>query len=81
MIPHTLVLEPGLRVYKIYNGYWFFGRPTVEELRLDLRATLKHCRPDWDIDSAEQQAAWAKGEKMGFYPYGKTQAQVLSEQD
>jgi len=31
MIPHTLVLEPGLRVYKIYNGYWFFGRPTVEE--------------------------------------------------
>jgi hypothetical protein len=31
------VLEPGLRIYKIYNGYWFFGRPTVEELRLDLR--------------------------------------------
>src|SRR5215467_118654 len=25
MIPHTLVLKPGLRVYKIYNGYWFFG--------------------------------------------------------
>jgi peroxiredoxin len=24
MIPHTVVLEPGLRVYKIYNGYWFF---------------------------------------------------------
>ena len=37
MIPHTLVLEPGLRIYKIYNGYWFFGRPTVEELRHDLR--------------------------------------------
>src|SRR5207244_3629794 len=34
MIPHTLVLEPGLRVFKIYNGYWFFGRPTLEELRL-----------------------------------------------
>ena len=63
MIPHTLVLEPGLRVYKIYNGYWFFGRPTVEELRLDLRAVLQRCRPDWDIGSAEQRAAWAKGEK------------------
>ena len=25
MIPHTVVLEPGLRVYKIYNGYSFFG--------------------------------------------------------
>jgi peroxiredoxin len=81
MIPHTLVLEPGLRVYKIYNGYWFFGRPTVEELRLDLRAVLKCCRPDWDIDTKEQRAAWAKGEKTGFYPYGKTQAQVLREED
>src|SRR5499425_641766 len=27
MIPHTIVLEPGLVIYKIYNGYWFFGRP------------------------------------------------------
>jgi len=81
MIPHTLVLEPGLRVYKIYNGYWFFGRPTVEELRLDLRAVLMRCRPDWDIGSAEQRTAWERGEKAGFYPYGKTQAQVLTEQE
>ncbi len=81
MIPHTLVLEPGLRVYKIYNGYWFFGRPTVEELRLDLRVVLERCRPDWNIETAEQRAAWAQGEKRGFYPYGKSQAQVLSEQD
>jgi peroxiredoxin len=81
MIPHTLVLEPGLRVYKIYNGYWFFGRPTVEELRLDLRAVLQRCRPDWDISRAEQRAAWANGEKGAFYPYGKTRAQVLAEQD
>jgi len=81
MIPHTLVLEPGLRVYKLYNGYWFFGRPTVEELRLDLRAVLKRCRPDWDIDNPELRAAWAKGEKQRFHPYGKTQAQVFAEQE
>ncbi len=81
MIPHTLVLEPGLRVYKIYNGYWFFGRPTVEELRLDLRAVLQRCRPDWDISRAEQRAAWAKGDKAGFSPYGKSQAAVLAEND
>jgi len=79
MIPHTLVLEPGLRIHKIYNGYWFFGRPTVEELRLDLRAVLQRCRPDWDISSAEQRAAWASGDKAGFYPYGKSYAQVLAE--
>jgi peroxiredoxin len=81
MIPHTLVLEPGLRVYKIYMGYWFFGRPTVEELRLDLRAVLMRCRPDWDISSAEHRAAWEKGDKANFFPYGKTHAQTLAEQD
>jgi len=81
MIPHTLVLEPGLRIYKIYNGYWFFGRPTVEELRLDLRAVLQRCRPDWDISSAEQRTAWEKGDKGRFHPYGKTHAQELAEQD
>ena len=81
MIPHTLVLAPGLRVHKVYNGYWFFGRPTVEELRLDLRAVLRACRPDWDIASSELRAAWAKGDKTAFHPYGKTQAQLLAEQD
>jgi hypothetical protein len=81
MIPHTLVLEPGLRVYKVYNGYWFFGRPTVEELRLDLRAVVQRCRPDWDITGPEWRAAWEKGKKEKFYPYGKTRAQVLAEGD
>ena len=33
MIPHVIVLEPGLVIYKIYMGYWFFGRPTMEDLR------------------------------------------------
>jgi hypothetical protein len=81
MIPHTLVLEPGVLVYKIYNGYWFFGRPTVEELRLDLRATLRRCRPDWDIGSPKLRTAWANGEKGSFFPYGKGPAQSAAEQD
>jgi len=81
MIPHTVVLEPGLVVYKIYNGYWFFGRPTVEELRMDLRALLRKCRPDWDLTSPEARAAWARGEKNRFYPYGKTYAQVFADKD
>lgn len=46
MIPHTIVLEPGLIIFKIYNGYWYFGRPTNVELRQDLRAVLRKCRPD-----------------------------------
>ena len=46
MIPHVVVLEPGRVIHKIYNGYWFFGRPTVEDLRQDLRAVSRKCRPD-----------------------------------
>jgi peroxiredoxin len=81
MIPHVIVLEPGLVVYKIYNGYWFFGRPTIEELRQDLRAVLRKCRPDWDITTPELKAAWQQGRKELFYPYGKTYTQTLGEQD
>src|SRR6266550_4215076 len=53
MIPHVIVLESGLVIYKIYNGYWFFGRPTLEDLRHDLSAVTKKCRPDWDITTPE----------------------------
>jgi peroxiredoxin len=81
MIPHTIVLEPELIVHKIYNGYWFFGRPTMEELHQDLRAVLRKCRPDWDITTPELKAAWQRGEKDRFYPYGKTYAQVFAEQE
>jgi len=79
MIPHTFVIEPGLVIHKIYNGYWFFGRPTLEELRQDLRAVLKKCRPDWDITTPELKAAWQEGRKDLFYPYGRTYKQTLGE--
>jgi peroxiredoxin len=46
MIPHVIVLEPGLVIYRIYNGYWYFGRPTIEDLSQDLRAVIRKCRPD-----------------------------------
>jgi len=81
MLPYTIVLEPGLVVFKIYNGYWYFGRPTLEELRQDLRALTKKCRPDWDITDAEHKAAWSRGEKDSFYPYGKSYAKVFGQQD
>jgi len=81
MIPHTIVLEPGLVIYKIYMGYWFFGRPTIEELRQDLRAVIRKCRPDWDITTADMKAAWQQGRKELFYPYGKSYVETFTEQD
>ncbi len=81
MIPHTVVLEPGLRVHKVYSGYWFFGRPTVEELRLDLRTVLQRCRPDWDISDAAPRLAWNKGDRSGFYPYGRSDTPASNDHD
>ena len=45
MIPHTLVLKPGLVVHSIYNGYWFWGRPSVVDLWHDLRAVSQRDPP------------------------------------
>ena len=50
-IPYTFVLNGDREIYKIYNGWWFVGRPTVEELRHDLRALLAR-RADYDYDRA-----------------------------
>jgi peroxiredoxin len=81
MVPHTIVLAPELVVHKIYPGYWYFGRPTVEELRHDLRAVLSACRPDWDPLTPELRQAWERGDKSLHFPYGKSLAQVLKEGD
>ncbi|MCK1311035.1 MULTISPECIES: redoxin domain-containing protein [unclassified Bradyrhizobium] len=81
MIPHVIVLEPGLVIHKIYNGYWFFGRPTVEELRQDLRAVGMKCRPDWDIAAPGLRALWDQGRREHFHPYGKAYVETLGERD
>ena len=70
MIPHTLVLEPGLIIYSVYNGYWYWGRPSPAQLRTDLRAVTEKVRPDWDITAPGQRDAWERGDKSAFWPYG-----------
>lgn len=69
MIPYTFVLEPGLVIYKIYMGYWFWGRPSTAELWQDLRAVTKQVRPDWDICAPGLEQAWQLGERDHFFPY------------
>ena len=51
MIPHTLVLKPGLVIHSVYNGYWFWGRPWFYDLWRDLRAATAEIRPDWDLST------------------------------
>ena len=45
MIPHTLVLKPGLVIHSVYNGYWFWGRPSFYDLWHDLRAATTDDHP------------------------------------
>jgi len=35
-------------VHRAYNGYWFWGRPTPEEIRQDMRAITMAIRDDWE---------------------------------
>ena len=81
MIPHTLVLEPELKIFKIYNGYWYWGRQSIEELWMDLRDVTRRIRPDWDITDPKLRAAWTEGRKQLFYPYGKSMADAFLKQN
>ena len=38
-----------MRGFPTANGWWFVGRPTVEELRMDYRALMSR-RPEWWYD-------------------------------
>ena len=67
MIPHTLVLKPRLVVYSIYNGYWFWGRPSVVDLWHDLRAVTSEIRPDWDLSAPGLRVAWNAGDLSKFH--------------
>ncbi len=53
-IPYTFILDRDRTIYKVYNGWWFVGRPTPEEIRMDLRALMSR-RPDW-VYSRERAA-------------------------
>lgn len=45
-IPYTFILDRDRNIHKIYNGWWFLGRPTAEDIRMDLRAIMSK-RADW----------------------------------
>lgn len=67
--PYTFVLRPDLTIHSIYNGWYFVGRPTLEELRRDLRAImemLSYYRYEaWDTPVVRRiripQHEWASG--------------------
>ena len=80
MIPHTIVLKPDLVIQKVYNGYYYWGRPSMAELHQDLREATREVREDWDITDPARRAEWDRDEKDRFWPYGsKSMERTLTE--
>lgn len=67
--PFTFVLRPDLTVHSIYDGWYFVGRPTLDELRRDLRAVMSSLAyypyEAWDTPDVKRiripQQEWAAG--------------------
>ena len=47
--PAAFTLYPDLRIQAAYNGYWYWGRATMEELRRDMRIITRQIRRDWAL--------------------------------
>jgi peroxiredoxin len=76
MIPYTLVLKPGLVIHSLYNGYWFWGRPSFYDLWRDLREATRESRPDWDLGAPGLRAAWEAGDLSSFHGWDKRPSQA-----
>lgn len=57
-VPHTVVVGPGLVVDKTYCGYWFWGRPSPQQLWVDLQDLFRRTKPDFDPTTPAARAAW-----------------------
>jgi peroxiredoxin len=47
--PAAFTLFPDLTIHRAYNGYWYWGRATMEELRRDMREITQRIREDWEV--------------------------------
>lgn len=46
--PTAFTLHPDLTIHRAYDGYWYWGRPTLEDLRQDMRAISREVREDFE---------------------------------
>src|SRR3954454_19978646 len=58
-VPHTVVLAPGLVIDKVYVGYWFWGRPSPNQLWEDLQDLHRRIKPDYAPTTPAARQAFA----------------------
>ena len=51
-VPAVFTLFPDLTIHRAYDGYWFWGRPTTDELCRDMREISAAIRADWAAPAA-----------------------------
>ena len=52
--PYAWLLLPDLTITAAWNGYWYWGRPTAEEIRLGFRDALRTVHSDtWRVPRTE----------------------------
>jgi peroxiredoxin len=55
-LPFTFLLDSNRVIRNVWCGFWYWGNPTIEELRLGLREITRAEQPTYD-----PQAVWAAG--------------------
>jgi hypothetical protein len=63
-VPHTLILAPGLILDTVYVGYWFWGRPSNEQLWGDLGDLHRRIRADFDPTLPAARLAWEDSRRV-----------------
>ena len=48
-VPFTFALLPDLTIHRIFNGWYFVGRPTPDELRITIREMIGRTVEDADF--------------------------------
>jgi peroxiredoxin len=55
-LPLTFVLDSQLRIRRSWNGFWFWGNPTPDEIRMTMREITREEQPSFD-----PVTVWANG--------------------
>jgi peroxiredoxin len=51
-VPRVFTLAPDRSIHAVYDGYWYWGRPSGDELRADMREISRRVRSEWEAPTA-----------------------------
>ena len=66
MIPHTIVLEPGLIVFKIYNGYWYLWPADDRRVAAGSAGSLEKVPPGLGHHQSRDESRLGAGRERSF---------------